>query len=115
MPDVTAVVPTFFVPDVRKAADWYVRVLGFSHEFMTDDYAGVTLGPVTIHLAQFSKALKGACYLRLARGLDAYVAEIVARGHALTAPPKDHPEYGMREVTVRDLDGNDIYIGQPLG
>ena len=114
MPDVAAVIPTFFVPDVRKTADWYVSKLGFTVDFMTADYGGVRLGPVTIHLAAFGKALKGAAYLRLNSGLDAYIAEIVARGQPLTAALKDHPEYGMREATVRDLDGNDLYIGQPL-
>lgn len=46
-------------------------------------------------------------------GIDDYVAAIQARGQALTASLKDHP-YGMREATVRDPDGNDVYIGQPL-
>ena len=113
MPDVIAVKPTFFVSDVKRSADWYVRVLGFEIEFMSDDYAGVGLGPVRIHLAQAPKAIKGAAYLQLASGVDEYVAQIVARGHALTHPVKDH-DYGMREATVRDPDGNDLYIGQVI-
>ena len=53
-------------------------------------------------------------YARLRSGLDEYVSAIQGRGQTLTAPLKDHPEYGMREATVRDPDNNDIYIGQPL-
>ena len=45
--------------------------------------------------------------------IDEYVAAIVAAGQSLTASLKNH-DYGMREATVRDPDGNDIYIGQPL-
>jgi len=57
---------------------------------------------------------KAACHLRLASGVDDYVAKIEAAGQALTATVKDRPEYGMREAAVRDPDGNDIYIGQEL-
>ena len=57
---------------------------------------------------------KGGCYLRLREGLDEYVREIVGRGQALTAGVADHLDYGMRDATVRDLDGNDVDIGQPV-
>lgn len=120
MPIVEAVVPTFFVQDARASIEWYVRVLGFQVEFDTGTYAGVTRGPATIHLAQVQTRApaglryKAACYLRLQSGLDDYIAAIEDTGQPLTAPLKDHPDYGMREATVRDPDGNDIYIGQPL-
>ncbi|MBA3541732.1 MAG: VOC family protein [Deltaproteobacteria bacterium] len=38
---------------------------------------------------------------------------IAAAGHARTSPLKDH-DYGMREATVRDPDGNDIYVGEVI-
>jgi catechol 2,3-dioxygenase-like lactoylglutathione lyase family enzyme len=119
--DVKDVAPTFFVADVRASLAWYERVMGFTPEFVVGDppdYAGVELGPARIHLAARGGAragvvVKGACYLRLNSGVDAYVARIEAQGQPLTASLKDH-DYGMREATVRDPDGNDIYIGQPL-
>jgi len=119
MPDVEAAVPTFFVQDVRRSADWYVRVLGFRVAFDVDGYAGVALGPATIHLAQAQAppagvSYKAACYLRLRSGVDDLVARIQAAGQPLTSTLKDHPDYGMREATVRDPDGNDLYLGQPL-
>jgi len=120
MLSVEAVVPTFFVQDVRKSVEWYLRVLGFRVAFDADGYAGVTLGPATIHLAQIERPppgglrYKGGCYLRVAAGVDEYIGRIQAAGQPLTAALKDHPEYGMREATVRDPDGNDIYIGQPM-
>ena len=119
MPDVKDAVPTFFVADVRKSAEWYERVLGFRIVFFYESqeaYAGVELGPARIHLAGVGpgRGLKGACYLRLNTGVDEYVATIEAKGQQLVATVKDHPDYGMREATVRDPDGNDIYIGQPL-
>lgn len=119
MPTVEAIAPSFFVKDLPRSIDWYVRVLGFRVAFQTADYAGVTLGPATIVLVQVGTApaglsYKAACHLRLASGVDDYVAQIEAAGQPLTAPVKDRPEYGMREATVRDPDGNDIYIGQEL-
>ena len=120
MPSVETVVPTFFVRDVASSVAWYVRVLGFRQTFDAGGYAGVALGPATIHLAQVEAAPpagvshKGGCYLRLRDGVDEYVAAIEAAGQVLTSTLKDHP-YGMREATVRDPDDNDIYIGQPIG
>jgi catechol 2,3-dioxygenase-like lactoylglutathione lyase family enzyme len=119
MSTVEAIAPSFFVQDVNRSVDWYVRVLGFGVAWKTADHAGVRLGPALIVLAQVGPAppgvsYKGACHLRLASEVDNYIARIEAAGQALTATLKDHPEYGMREATVRDPDGNDIYIGQEI-
>jgi catechol 2,3-dioxygenase-like lactoylglutathione lyase family enzyme len=119
MPTVEAIAPSFFVENLGRSVDWYVRVLGFRVAFQAADYAGVTLGAATIVLVQVGPAPPGvshkaACHLRLASGVDDYAAQIEAAGERLTATPKDRPEYGMREAAVRDPDGNDIYIGQEL-
>jgi len=116
-PAIESVAPGFFVADLRRSVDWYVRVLGFQIAFQAASYAGVRLGPALIVLSQAAPAgvsHKAACHLRLASGVDDYVAQIEAAGGALTAAPKDRPEYGMREAALRDPDGNDIYIGQEL-
>jgi catechol 2,3-dioxygenase-like lactoylglutathione lyase family enzyme len=119
MPTVEAIAPSFFVKDLGSSVDWYVRVLGFGVAFQAADYAGVRLGPALIVLAQVGTtpaglSYKGACHLRLASGVDDYVAQIEAAGQPLTAAAKDRPEYGLREAHVRDPDGNDIYIGQDI-
>ena len=117
MPIIDRVSPVFFVQNAKRSIEWYTRVLGFRVLFEYPDYAGIGLDGAHIHLAQRSAPdgvrLKGGCYLRLASGIDEYVAAIVAAGQSLTASLKNH-DYGMREATVRDPDGNDIYIGQPL-
>lgn len=97
MPDVHDIVPTFFVQDVRRSAEWYERVLGFTNAFILGEPG------------------QDASYGGVNSGLDAYLARIEAAGQALTSALKDHPEYGMREATVRDPDGNDLYLGQSLG
>lgn len=119
MPHVESIAPTLFVEDLGRSIEWYVRVLGFAVDFQAAQYAGVRLGPARIMLAQVEPAAagvsyKGACHLLMGSGIDEYVAQIEATGQALTATLKDRPEYGMREATVRDPDGHDIYIGQEL-
>jgi uncharacterized glyoxalase superfamily protein PhnB len=121
MAEVKDIIPTFFVADVRKSIRWYETVLGFRTAFVYEEagqpasYAGVEWGSVRIHLAQCAPqpgvVLKGACYLRLKSGIDELVASILRQGQPLVAALKTH-DYGMREATVRDLDGNDVYIGQ---
>lgn len=112
-----AVAPGFFVTDLGRSIDWYVRVLGFRVAWQAADHAGVRRGPALIVLQQVGTTpagvrYKSTCHLRLASGVDDYVAQIEAAGQPMTATVKDRPEYGMREAAVRDPDGNDIYIGQ---
>jgi catechol 2,3-dioxygenase-like lactoylglutathione lyase family enzyme len=120
MPTVEAIAPGFFVKDLDRSIDWYVRVLGFRLAWKAAEHAGVRLGPALIVLGRIESAPAGVryksawCHLRLASGVDAYVAQIDAAGQPLTSPAKDRPEYGLREAHVRDPDGNDIYIGQDL-
>jgi catechol 2,3-dioxygenase-like lactoylglutathione lyase family enzyme len=119
MPTVEAIAPSFFVADLGRSIDWYVRVLGFQIEWTAADHAGVSLGPALIVLVQPDAAHAGvvyrsACHLRLASGVDKYVEQIEGAGQPMAAPAADRPEYGMREAAVRDPDGNDIYIAQEL-
>jgi len=119
MPTVEAIAPSFFVGDLGRSIDWYVRVLGFEIAWTAADHAGVRLGPALIVLVQPKAApagvvYKSACHLRLASGVDKSVEQIEGAGQPMTAPAADRPEYGMREAAVRDPDGNDIYIAQEL-
>ena len=116
---VESIAPSVFVGDLERSIDWYVRVLGFEIAWTAADHAGVRLGPALIVLVQPKPApagvvYKSACHLRLASGIDEYVEQIEGAGQPMTAPAGDRPEYGMREATVRDPDGNDIYIAQEL-
>jgi hypothetical protein len=93
-------------------------VLGFRVRFEEEDgeYVGLERDGAQIHLAQRGAPegvrLKGALQLRLREGIDEYAVTIVATGEPLVAPLNDTG--GMRGCTVRDPDGNDIYIGQLL-
>ena len=118
MPTVEAITPSFFVADLDRAIEWYVRVLRFEVAFRAEEFAGVRLGAAMIVLVRAVPTegvrYRSACHLRLAGGVDEYAAQIEAAGEQLAARVKDRPEYGMREAAVRDPDGNDIYFGQEL-
>jgi catechol 2,3-dioxygenase-like lactoylglutathione lyase family enzyme len=116
MPSVEKTIPVLFVQDAKRAVAWYTRVLGFRVRFEEEEgeYVGLECGGAQIHLAQRGAPqgvrLKGAFQLRLTGGIDEYVAAIVATGEPLAAPLNDMGD--MRGATVRDPDGNDVYIGQ---
>jgi catechol 2,3-dioxygenase-like lactoylglutathione lyase family enzyme len=116
MTSVEKTIPVLFVQDAKRAVAWYTRVLGFRVRFEEEEgeYVGLECGGAQIHLAQRGAPqgvrLKGAFQLRLTGGIDEYVAAIVATGEPLAAPLNDMGD--MRGATVRDPDGNDVYIGQ---
>ncbi|HEX4456527.1 MAG TPA: VOC family protein, partial [Polyangia bacterium] len=57
-----AVAPSFFVTDLARSVDWYVRVLGFRVEWRAADHAGVRRGPALIVLGQIGNAPAGVRY-----------------------------------------------------
>jgi uncharacterized glyoxalase superfamily protein PhnB len=112
MIEVERAIPTMFVRDVDAACAWYERVLGFKVTFRVSGYAGLSRGGAHVHLGQSDNPITAAFYLRLSAGVDDLVAEIAATGEPILSPLRDH-DYGMREATVHDPDGNEIYVGQP--
>jgi uncharacterized glyoxalase superfamily protein PhnB len=76
-------------------------------------FAGLSLGGAYIPLGLWQPPITAAFYLRLSGGIGEYIASIVAKGQRLAQPLKNQ-DYGMREATVHDPDGNEIYIGQPI-
>ncbi len=113
MIEVERAVPTLFVSDLAASVAWYERVFGFQVTFRAADYAGLSLGGAHIHLGKWEPPITAAFYLRLAHGIDEFVAAIEAKGARLCSALVDY-DYGMREATVHDPDGNEIYIGQPI-
>jgi len=106
-------IPTMFVRDLDAACAWYERVLGFRTTFRLPDYAGLSRGGAYIHLGHSDPPITAAFYLELADGVDELVAEIEASGVRILSALKDQ-DYGMREATIHDPDGNEIYVGQAL-
>lgn len=108
---------TFHVSNLDDSVRYYTEVLGFSERFRFGDYAGVEFGDVQIHLSgpksTNKKAIgQGSIYI-FCDDVDAYYAEVTAKGAITQAPPKDY-DYGMRDFVIEDPDTNLIGIGQEV-
>lgn len=106
----------FPVRDVDASLRYFVDVLGFTEEFRFGEYAGIQRDDCCIHLSaegnpNTGKAGTGAVYI-FCDDVDGYFADIAGRGAANAQEPKDY-EYGMRDFTMRDPDGNQLTFGAP--
>jgi Glyoxalase/Bleomycin resistance protein/Dioxygenase superfamily len=111
---VTASEPIFKVADVTRSADWFERA-GFDVSFHDDTYAFARRElNLTIHLA---RALEndlpghGALYLHC-QDADRVAQEWRKAGIEVDGPRNE--DYGKREGSIADPDGNVIRFGGPV-
>jgi catechol 2,3-dioxygenase-like lactoylglutathione lyase family enzyme len=122
-PQLRHVAPQFVVADVVRTAEHYRDALGFtigSYFGSPPVFAMVFRGPVWIQFGQAdSQAIARNLDVRKL-GLDAYVwmdnldalvDELKARGANIVEGPVSRI-YGMREVSVDDIDGHRIVFGE---
>jgi len=109
------------VHDLRRSADYYVRVLGFrvvaeppGWIFVRRDGCTVMLGECPDDLDPTALGCHNYFGYLLVDDADAYHREITANGGGPVPAPVDQP-WGMREFAVRTVDGHRITIGQEIG
>lgn len=108
--------PVFIVRDITASVAWYRDVLGFEVAFLYGEppfYAGVCRGEATIHVQAAHRTTRQPGHAAaniFTRDVDAYYAEIIARGATAISPPDDRP-YGMRDFDILDPDGNSLCFG----
>ena len=109
----------FTVRDVHRSLDYFVAQLGFQEKFRLGDpisYASVERDAVSIHLKPPSRESdtvgRSGIYV-LVTSVDGMQEELRARGCDIEVPPTDL-FYGMREMALRDIDGNHITFGQHI-
>ncbi len=109
----TSAAAVFQVGNLDKALAYYTEVLGFSQDFRFGDYAGVKQGEVCLHLSGHSIHQRpvgaGSVYI-FCDEVDAYCADIRAKGARILAEPKAYA-YGLRDFIVVDPDGNHLSFG----
>lgn len=104
------------VADLPAALAYYERALGFQVTFRWGEpltYACLCRDEVQLHLAAAAITGRppGQGHLCLfVRDADALHAELQANGALIARPPQTY-EYGMREFTVTDADGNRLVYG----
>ena len=107
---------TLSVSDVRAAADFYANKLGFTVAFTQGDpptFAGVNLGRVQIFLTKGTPAPQDCSVYFVVSDADGLYEFHRASGVDVAEAPRDQP-YGLREYTVRDLNGYYLYFGHRL-
>ena len=105
--------PVLHVPDVQATARYYRDVLGFTWDFGDDTYSVVWRDNSAIHFVKDDGSPARIHLFQWVRDVDAYHSEIVNRGAEITGPPTNQP-YGIRELTVRDINGVGIVFGQDI-
>lgn len=123
--------PILGVRDVRRTAEYYRDVLGFSLDPETgvfegagDDpgglYAIVERDGAAVHFqirrgdlpARRREPLERDVYIYV-DDVDALYAELRRRGASVPEPPRTAP-YGLREIVAEDLDGYRVAFGAPV-
>jgi catechol 2,3-dioxygenase-like lactoylglutathione lyase family enzyme len=104
--------PCFAVTDVARSTRHFRR-LGFEITFHDEGYAFAHRGSLTIHLAHshISTGERSTLYLHV-DDADQLAAEWRAAGFEVDGP--EDTDYGKREGSHRDPDGNLIRFGSPL-
>ncbi len=109
----------FTVRDVPASLAFYRDRLGFGLQFAMGEppsYAIIERDTVSLHLMPASQSPDGlgtsSIYVYV-EDVDALHGEFVGTGCAIDFGPEDL-SYGMREIAVRDPDGNRITFGAPL-
>lgn len=107
--------PVLGADDIAAAINYYRTVLGFAEGWRRGSppvIAQVQRDEVEIHLTRRVGSNSGSVYLYV-QGVDAYYAEIRARGGNIVEPIGDRPS-GMRDFVVRDPSGNSLAFGEPV-
>jgi catechol 2,3-dioxygenase-like lactoylglutathione lyase family enzyme len=110
---IASVEPMFRVSDVNEAVDHYRR-LGFETEYHDATYAFAVRNNVTIHLAHIDRPdqrTTATIFLHV-DNVDRLTDEWRQAGVEVTGP--EHQDYGLRESSHVDPDGNLIRVGSPI-
>jgi uncharacterized glyoxalase superfamily protein PhnB len=114
MASIASAAPQFLVDDLGRSLDFYERRLGFTRDFVYEDfYASVSRDRAVIHLKCAPKLDAERAHRRSGEHLDAFLtvvgveelhAELARRGAPIAAPLERKP-WGTRDFTVEDPDG----------
>ena len=117
--NISRCVPTLRVNDAVKSCTFYCDVLGFKknweHRFGPEYplFVSVRRGPTTIFLTEHPECSSGALVYFYVKELHSLLAELKQNGAVLELGPIDQP-WGVREIHLRDPDGNKLRFGQTL-
>lgn len=104
------------ISDILAACEFYTKKLGFRLGFKWGEpptFSGVVLVHVQIFLAPGTPNPKGCSVQFVVGNADELYEFQRANGVEIVVPPDDR-QYGLRDYTVRDLDGYHLGFGHNL-
>ncbi len=103
--------PELPVRDVRTAQEYYRDRFGFEIAWHHQEgrIGAVAHGDCAIFLRESAEVIHPATFWVFAENVDEAYAELVGRGAEVLDPLEDKP-WGMRQFTVRDLNGNRFHF-----
>src|SRR5262249_41403055 len=105
--------PVLHVPDVSATAAFYRDVLGFTWDFGDESYAVVWRDNSAIHFVRDHGGPSNVHLFQWVKDVDQLHREMVERGATVSSEPADQP-YGLREFSIRDVNGVGIVFGQDI-
>jgi len=104
-------VPELPVADVERAQQHYRDTLGFEIGWLYPDKSigAVSRPPAAIFFRKREPPFEPAVHWMFAENLDAVYEEMQSSGANIVAPLELKP-WGIRQFTVKDLDGNIFYF-----
>ncbi len=108
--------PILTVADLAASTRYYREKLGFRLDWEygePPDFASVSRGEAVLFKCQGCQGHPGAWSMVFTRDVDKLHEELRKRGATIQMAPKDQP-WGMREMQVRDPDGNVIRFGSAI-
>lgn len=106
---------TLTVKDLKKSIEFYQDVLGLTKKYEFGDYTGFDCGGVEIGLKTWGELeaprAGEPCIDFLVDDVDAFAAELKAKGVKFSKEPKD-TIWGSRIAVFTDPDGNTLQLTQ---
>lgn len=116
------VIPILRFFDEARMREFYLGFLGFEVTFEfrfepeTPLYLGVRRGDCLLHLSEHHGDATPGSHIRvMTDSLDAYLAELKAKGYKYYRPSIELQPWGLREMTVQDPFGSRITFFAPEG
>jgi len=117
----SAPIPIFRIFNEDKAREFYVDYLGFTVDWEarfepgTPLYMQVSRGDCKINLSEHhGDASPGSTIRILVDELEAYHQELTAKQYKYYRPGLQDQEWGVREMSVQDGNGNKLIFYRPL-
>lgn len=108
-------VPELPVADVEKAQRYYKDVLGFNIEWIYPgkEIGAVSNGETAIFFRKRTDSFEPAVHWIYADDVDITYKKLVESGANIVDDIENKP-WGLRQFTIKDLDGNIFYIHHDL-